>query len=194
MIRGEFMGKLTVTRCDIDGLLIIEPNVHFDERGYFMETYNERDFREAGIDCTFVQDNQSCSTKGILRGLHYQHAHPQEKLVRALAGEVFVAVVDLRTASATFGKSFGIHLSEENKRQLFVPKGFAHGFLVLSDTAVFSYKCGDFYTPGDEYGIRYNDPALNIPWPSLPSVTPQPNARDRAWPTLSEAKEKGLIF
>lgn len=188
------MEKLSVTRCNIDGLLIIEPNVHFDARGYFMETYNERDFKEAGIHCHFVQDNQSKSSKGILRGLHYQHAHPQEKLVRALVGEVFVAVVDLRTASPTYGQSFGIHLSEENKKQLFVPKGFAHGYLVLSETAVFSYKCGDFYTPGDEYGILWNDPALNIAWPSLNNFTPQPNERDSSWPTLAKAKENGWIF
>ena len=188
------MGKLIVTRCNIDGLFIIEPTVHYDERGYFIETYNEKDFKEAGIDCTFVQDNQSKSTKGILRGLHYQHAHPQEKLVRVLVGEVFVAVVDLRAASPTFGQSFGIRLSDENHKQLFVPKGFAHGYMVLSDTAVFSYKCGDFYAPGDEYGIRYNDPALNISWPDLGNIVPTPNTRDAAWPTLAEATEKGWIF
>lgn len=186
------MGKLTVTRCNIDGLFIIEPQVFIDERGYFVETYNEKDFKEAGITCTFVQDNQSMSTKGILRGLHYQLAHPQEKLVRALAGEVFVAVVDLRSASPTFGHSFGIRLSAENHKQLFVPKGFAHGYKVLSDTAVFAYKCGDFYTPGDEYGILYNDPSLNIDWPDKDITLP--NARDAAWPTLAEAKEKGWIF
>jgi len=188
------MGKLTVTRCNIDGLFIIEPTVHYDERGYFIETYNQRDLKEAGIDCTFVQDNQSKSTKGILRGLHYQHAHPQEKLVRALVGEVYVAVVDLRTASPTFGHSFGIRLSDENQKQLFVPKGFAHGFMVLSDTAVFSYKCGDFYTPGDEYGILWNDPALHIDWPVSDTVIPAPNQRDASWPTLAEAKTKGLVF
>lgn len=188
------MGKLTVTRCNIDGLFIIEPTVHYDERGYFIETYNERDFKEAGIDCTFVQDNQSKSTKGILRGLHYQHAHPQEKLVRALVGEVYVAVVDLRAASPTFGQSFGIRLSDENQKQLFVPKGFAHGYMVLSDVAVFSYKCGDFYAPGDEYGIRYDDPTLNIDWPVPEGTLPAPNARDAAWPTLAEAKENGWIF
>ena len=186
------MGKLTVTRCNIDGLFIIDPQVHRDERGYFVETYNEKDYREAGIDCAFVQDNQSQSTKGILRGLHYQLAHPQEKLVRALAGEVFVAVVDLRSASPTFGQSFGIRLTAESHRQLFVPKGFAHGYKVLSDTAVFAYKCGDFYTPGDEYGIRYNDPALCIDWPDGDAT--QPNARDAAWPTLAEAKKQGWIF
>lgn len=187
------MGKLTVTRCDIDGLFIIEPKVFYDERGYFIETYNERDFKDAGITCTFVQDNQSKSTKGILRGLHYQHTHPQEKLVRALVGEVYVAVVDLRSASPTFGQSFGIRLSDENQKQLFVPKGFAHGYMVLSETAVFAYKCGDFYTPGDEHGIRWNDPALNIAWP-LDVATPSPNARDATWPTLPKAKEKGWIF
>lgn len=186
------MGKLTITRCNIDGLFIIDPQVHRDERGYFVETYNEKDYKEAGITCTFVQDNQSMSTKGILRGLHYQLAHPQEKLVRALTGEVFVAVVDLRSASPTFGQSFDIRLSAENHRQLFVPKGFAHGYKVLSDTAVFAYKCGDFYTPGDEYGILYHDPALHIDWPDMADSLP--NTRDAAWPTLAEAKEKGWIF
>ncbi|MBQ9766493.1 MAG: dTDP-4-dehydrorhamnose 3,5-epimerase [Lachnospiraceae bacterium] len=188
------MGKLTVTRCDIDGLFIIEPTVFRDERGYFVETYNEKDFKDAGIDCTFVQDNQSMSSKGILRGLHYQLAHPQAKLVRALSGEILDVVVDLRSASPTFGKSFSIRLSAENHKQLFVPAGFAHGYLVLSDTAIFSYKCADFYTPGDEYGILWNDSALDIVWPTLEGISFQPNARDQAWPTLAEAKEKGWIF
>lgn len=188
------MSKPTITRCEIDGLFIIEPSVHMDERGYFIETYNERNFKEAGILCTFVQDNQSKSARGILRGLHYQHAHPQEKLVRALVGEVFVAVVDLRSASPTFGHSFGIRLSDKNQKQLFVPKGFAHGYLVLSDAAIFSYKCGDFYAPDDQYGILWNDPALGIRWPCLKGITPILNDRDNAWPTLAIATEHGLIF
>lgn len=188
------MSKPVITRCDIDGLFVIEPKIHTDERGYFIETYNERDFKEAGILCTFVQDNQSKSAKGILRGLHYQRAHPQEKLVRALIGEVFVAALDLRSSSPTFGHSFGIHLSDKNQKQLFVPKGFAHGYLVLSDTAIFSYKCGDFYAPDDQFGILWNDPALGICWPSLTGATPMPNARDSSWPTLAAAKEQGFIF
>lgn len=188
------MGKLTVTRCDIDGLFIIEPTVFHDERGYFVETYNENDFKEAGIDCTFVQDNQSMSSKGILRGLHYQLARPQAKLVRVISGEVLDVTVDLRAASPTFGKSFAIHLSAENHKQLFIPTGFAHGYLVLSDTALFSYKCGDFYTPGDQYGILWNDPALHISWPVPEGMSFQLNARDRAWPTLAEAKDNGWIF
>ena len=188
------MGKLTVTRCDIDGLFIIEPTVFRDERGYFVETYNEKDFKNAGIECSFVQDNQSMSSKGTLRGLHYQHAHSQAKLVRALVGEVLDIVVDLRSASPTYGRSFSIRLSAENQKQLFVPKGFAHGYYVLSDTAVFSYKCDDFYTPGDEYGIRFDDPALKIELPELSGASLQINDRDRSWPTLAEAKNQGRIF
>lgn len=188
------MGKLTVTRCGIDGLFIIEPSVLRDERGYFMETYNQQDFKEVGIYCDFVQDNQSMSSRGILRGLHYQLAHPQAKLVRVFSGEVFDVAVDLRADSPTFGKSFCVCLSAENHRQLFVPEGFAHGYLVLSETAVFCYKCGSFYAPDDQYGIRWDDPALDIKWPELNGVPLRPNARDCTWPTLSQAKEKGWIF
>lgn len=188
------MGKLTMTRCHIDGLFIIEPEVRRDERGYFIETYNENDFKEIGIDCTFVQDNQSMSPKGVLRGLHYQFAHPQAKLVRAFSGEVLDVVVDLRADSPTFGQSFSVCLSADNHKQLFIPKGFAHGYLVLSETAVFCYKCGDFYAPEDQYGIRWDDPALGILWPELDGMALQLNARDRAWPTLTEAKGKGWIF
>lgn len=187
-----FMGKLTVTRCNIDGLFIIEPEVHCDERGYFIETYNEQDYRDAGIFCTFVQDNQSMSPKGVLRGLHYQLSHPQAKLVRAFSGELLDVTVDLRAGSPTFGQSFSICLSADNHKQLFIPEGFAHGYLVLSETAVFCYKCGDFYAPEEQYGIRWDDPALGITWPD--HVPLQCNARDRAWPTLAEAKKKGWIF
>ena len=158
------MGKITVTTCNIEGLKVIEPAVFGDERGYFMETYNYNDFKEAGIDIVFVQDNQSMSKKGVLRGLHFQKSFPQDKLVRVVSGEVFDVAVDLREDSKTFGKWFGVILSAENKKQFFVPKNFAHGFLVLSDTAEFAYKCTDFYHPGDEGGIAWNDPIVGIEW------------------------------
>ena len=160
------MGKIRVTNCgDIEGLKIIEPTVFGDERGYFMETYNYNDFAEAGIDCTFVQDNQSASKKGVLRGLHFQIHYPQDKLVRVVNGEVYDVAVDLRPGSATFGKWHGVLLSAENKKQFFVPKGFAHGFIVLSDYAEFCYKVTDFYHPNDEGGLMWNDPKLGVQWP-----------------------------
>lgn len=159
------MGKIKVTKCDIEGLYIIEPQVFGDKRGYFMETYNENDFREAGLDMKFVQDNQSSSTKGVLRGLHYQKKFPQGKLVRAIRGTVFDVAVDLRKGSSTFGKWFGVELSEENKKQFYIPEGFAHGFLVLSDEAEFCYKCTEFYHPEDEGGIIWNDPDIGVEWP-----------------------------
>ncbi len=161
------MGQITVEKdCGgIKGLYVISPAVFGDARGYFMETYNERDYREVGIDCNFVQDNQSASKRGVLRGLHYQIHHPQDKLVRVIRGEVFDVAVDLREGSSTFGKWFGVLLSEENKRSFFIPKNFAHGFLVLSDYAEFFYKVTDFYHPDDEGGIRWDDPDINIAWP-----------------------------
>lgn len=159
--------KVTKNAGNIRGLCVIEPTVHGDSRGYFMETYNYNDFREAGIDCTFVQDNQSVSVKGVLRGLHFQKQFPQAKLVRVIKGNVFDVAVDLRKGSETFGKWYGLELSEENKKQIFIPEGFAHGFLVLSDTAEFFYKCSDFYHPGDEGGIAWNDPAIGIQWPGV---------------------------
>ena len=151
----------------IEGLCVITPAVHGDARGYFMETYNRNDMKEAGLEFDFVQDNQSSSSKGVLRGLHYQIEHPQAKLVRVIRGSVYDVVVDLRKDSPTFGKTHGEILSEENKRQYLIPKGFAHGFLVLSDIAEFSYKCDDFYHPNDEGGIIWNDPDLRIDWPDL---------------------------
>lgn len=159
------MGKIKVTPCDIEGLYVIEPMAFGDARGYFMETWNERDMREAGIDVHFVQDNQSMSARGVLRGLHYQKTHPQGKLVRVISGSVFDVVVDLRDESETYGKWFGFELSAENKKQLYIPQGFAHGFLVLTETAVFCYKCTDFYYPEDEAGIIWNDPQIGIDWP-----------------------------
>ena len=161
------MGQIKVTRCPIEGLYIIEPAVHGDSRGYFMETYNQRDMEEAGLTMKFVQDNQSCSTKGVLRGLHFQKEFPQGKLVRAVKGRVFDVAVDLRSDSTTYGQWYGVELSEENKKQFYISEGFAHGFLVLSDIAEFCYKCTDFYHPGDEGGLAWNDPAIGIQWPEL---------------------------
>ena len=161
------MGKIKVTTCEIEGLCVIEPTVFKDERGYFMETYNQNDFKEAGLDMVFVQDNQSMSTRGVLRGLHYQKQFPQGKLVRVVRGTVFDVAVDLRTGSKTYGNWFGVELSAENKKQFYIPEGFAHGFLVLSDEAEFVYKCTDFYHPGDEGGMAWNDPEIGIEWPQL---------------------------
>ena len=159
------MGQFNFIKLDIEGLYVIEPKCIGDNRGYFMETYNYEDFKNAGLSQVFVQDNQSLSKKGVLRGLHYQIKHPQGKLVRVLKGEVFDVVVDIRPGSKTFGKWHGEYLSEENKRQFYVPEGFAHGFLVLSEEAEFAYKCTDFYHPEDEGGIIWNDKDLNIDWP-----------------------------
>ena len=159
------MGKIKVTPCDIDGLYVIEPKVFGDERGYFVETYNKQEFAANGLDMEFVQDNQSKSKKGVLRGLHFQKQHPQGKLVRVLSGEVFDVAVDIRKGSDTYGKWFGVVLSEENMKQFYLPEEFAHGYYVLSDTAVFSYKCTDFYHPEDEGGILWNDPEIGIQWP-----------------------------
>ena len=161
------MGQIKVTyNIDgIEGLCIIEPKVHSDERGYFMETYNANDMKEAGLDINFVQDNQSSSVKGVLRGLHFQKQYPQTKLVRVIKGEVFDVAVDLRNGSPTYGKYHGELLSAENRKQYLIPKGFAHGFLVLSDEAEFCYKCDDFYHANDEGGIIWNDKDLNIKWP-----------------------------
>ena len=184
------MGKITVETCKIEGLKVITPTVLGCARGYFMETYNFNDFKEAGIDQVFVQDNQSSSTKGVLRGLHYQIAHPQDKLVRVVRGEVFDVAVDLRKGSATYGEWFGVLLSEENKKQFFIPKGFAHGFLVLSDYAEFCYKCSDFYHPGDEGGLRYNDPDLAIEWPIPEGMELNINDRDRNWEAFAEYRNK----
>ena len=161
------MGQIKVTKCPIEGLYIIEPAVHGDSRGYFMETYNQRDMEEAGLNMVFVQDNQSMSTKGVLRGLHFQKEFPQGKLVRAIKGRVFDVAVDLRANSPTYGKWYGVELTEENKKQFYISEGFAHGFLVLSETAEFCYKVTDFYHPGDEGGLAWNDPAIGIQWPEL---------------------------
>ena len=163
------MGQIMVEKNagGIQGLCVIKPMVHTDTRGYFVETYNQRDMEEAGLTMSFVQDNQSCSVKGVLRGLHFQKEFPQGKLVRVIRGNVFDVAVDLRKGSATYGKWFGIELSEENKKQFYIPEGFAHGFLVLSDVAEFCYKCTDFYHPGDEGGLAWNDPAIGVKWPEV---------------------------
>ena len=163
------MGQIKVEKNvgGIEGLCVIEPAVHGDSRGYFMETYNQRDMEEAGINIVFVQDNQSCSTKGVLRGLHFQKQYPQTKLVRVIKGRVFDVAVDLRADSNTYGRWYGAELTEENRKQFLIPKGFAHGFLVLSEVAEFCYKCDDFYHPGDEGGLAWNDPKIGIEWPEV---------------------------
>lgn len=157
-------------KTKIDGVFIIEPKVFGDNRGYFMESYNEKEFKKNGLDYKFVQDNQSKSKLGVLRGLHFQKKHPQAKLVRVLEGEVFDVAVDLRKGSLTYGQYVGVTLSGENMKMLMIPKGFAHGFLVLSDSATFMYKCDDFYHPEDEGGIIWNDPDINILWPSSKEI------------------------
>ena len=163
------MGQITVEKNvgGIAGLCVITPTVHGDQRGYFMETYSQRDMAEAGLNMLFVQDNQSMSTKGVLRGLHYQINYPQTKLVRVIRGAVFDVAVDLRPGSETYGKWYAIELTAENKKQFLIPKGFAHGFLVLSDEAEFCYKCDDFYHPNDEGGIAWNDPTIGVRWPGV---------------------------
>ncbi len=161
------MGQFTFTKTEIEGVFIIEPKVFGDERGYFMETYNKVDFHKAGITCEFVQDNQSKSRKGVLRGLHFQKQFPQAKLVRVTKGEVYDVAVDLRKDSPTYGKYVGVILSAEKKNMFFIPRGFAHGFLVLSEEAEFTYKCDEFYHPEDEGGIRWDDSTIGIKWPDV---------------------------
>ena len=182
------MGKITVETCAIQGLKVITPTVFGDARGYFVETYNYNDYKAAGIDVEFVQDNQSASRKGVLRGLHFQKAFPQDKLVRAVRGAVFDVVVDLREGTKTFGKWYGVYLSEENKKQFFVPKNFAHGFLVLSDYAEFCYKCTDFYHPNDEGGLLWNDPEIGIQWPIPEGMELVILERDQNWGGIKEFK------
>ena len=180
------MGKITVTPCDIGGLYVIEPTVFKDERGYFVETYNQNDMKEAGLDMVFVQDNQSMSTRGVLRGLHFQKQFPQGKLVRVVRGKVFDVAVDLRSDSKTYGKWFGVELSAENMKQFYIPEGFAHGFLVLSDEAEFCYKCTDFYHPGDEGGLAWNDPEIGVEWPLEEGVDLIISEKDQKWKGLKD--------
>ena len=183
------MGQIKVEKNvgGIEGLCVIEPAVHGDNRGYFMETYNQKDMEAEGLNYTFVQDNQSSSTKGVLRGLHYQFNHPQDKLVRVIKGEVFDVAVDLRKGSKTFGKWFGIKLTEENKKQFLIPKNFAHGFIVLSDEAEFCYKVTDFWYPNDEGGLMWNDQTIGIEWE-------MPEGMTDADLNLSEKDMKNLSF
>ena len=181
------MGKIKVTRCEIEGLCVIEPKVFPDERGYFMETYNRNDFEEEGLNMTFVQDNQSSSSKGVVRGLHFQTQHPQGKLVRAVSGKVYDVAVDLRNDSPTFGKCYGVILDAEKQNQFYIPEGFAHGFYVLSESAVFAYKCTDFYDPKGEGGLMWNDPEIGIDWKSIaPDVSPLLSEKDGKHPAFSK--------
>lgn len=180
------MSKFKITKCEIDGLYIIEPKVFYDDRGYFMETYNQSEFEKLGLDMKFVQDNESKSKKGVLRGLHFQKNYPQGKLVRVIKGVVYDVAVDIRKGSNTFGKWVGVELSEENKKQFYIPEGFAHGFLVLSDEAQFVYKCTNFYHPEDEDGIIYNDSSINISWPISENMKIKISEKDKKWGGLEE--------
>ena len=183
------MGKISVETCHIEGLKVITPQVFGDARGYFMETYNYNDYKEAGIDQVFVQDNQSASKKGVLRGLHFQINYPQDKLVRAIRGEVFDVAVDLRPGSKTYGQWYGVLLSEENKKQFFIPKNFAHGFVVLSDYAEFAYKCTDFYHPNYEGGLAWNDPQIGVEWPIPEGMELTLSDKDKKWGSFAEFTE-----
>ena len=189
------MGKFKKIETSIDGVFIIEPTVFGDDRGYFMETYSETEFAEIGINNKFVQDNQSKSKKGVLRGLHFQKQNSQAKLVRCLKGEVFDVAVDLRPSSRTYGKWEGVILSEENKKMFMIPRGFAHGFLVLSDTAEFAYKCDDIYNHDAEGGLKWNDPDVGIKWPmeNISEDELLTSAKDGKWPSLAELKNTDLF-
>ena len=174
---------MIVTATPLPGVLVIEPQIFGDSRGYFLETWHEARYREAGIPVSFVQDNVSFSRRGVLRGLHLQHPNGQAKLVTVLEGEVFDVAVDVRVGSPHFGKSASVTLSGDSKRQLFIPQGFAHGFCVTSETALFTYKCSDLYSPAAELGIRYDDPDLAIAWPvAEPTVSP----KDAGYPRLRD--------
>ena len=180
------MGNFTFNETKIKDVYIIDVKTYGDNRGYFMETYKESDFKAAGLDYNFVQDNQSSSRKGVLRGLHFQKTHPQAKLVRVMKGEVFDVAVDLRKNSSTYGQWVGVVLSEENKRQFMIPRGFAHGFVVMSDYAEFAYKCDELYHPEDEGGIMWNDPAIGIEWPEVGEIIL--SDKDKIHPSLDDSK------
>ncbi len=196
------MERIKVTETPMEGLCVIEPAVKTQDKGYFMETYNQRDMQEAGLDLTFVQDNQTMLPEGTLRGLHYQNQNPFGKLVRCIKGIVYDVVVDLRPESPTFGEWYGVELSQDNKRQFYIPAGFANGYLVISDTAVYCYKCTDFYDPEDELGLAWNDPDLGILWPGVigtymgsasadgymlgDGTSLKISERDQHWPGLKE--------
>ena len=189
------MGKFEKQETGIDDLYVIKPTVFEDNRGFFMETYSKRDFEEIGINSEFVQDNHSKSTKGVLRGLHFQKEYPQSKLVRVVKGEVYDVAVDLRKDSKTYGKYYGVVLSEENKLQFFIPKGFAHGFLVLSEEAEFTYKCDDIYNHEAEGGLKFDDPDVGIEWPmgDLKKEDLITSEKDAKWPSLQELKQTDLF-
>jgi len=180
------MSKFNFIKADIKDVYIIEPAVYKDNRGYFLETYNKADFREVGLNFNFVQDNLSMSIKGVLRGLHFQIKHPQAKLVWVLSGKVLDVAVDLRASSDTYGKWTSVILSGENKKQFMIPRGFAHGFVVLSDTAQFAYKCDEFYDPKDENGIIWNDPEIAVDWGDISDIII--SEKDKKYPTLRELK------
>ncbi|MDO5558696.1 MAG: dTDP-4-dehydrorhamnose 3,5-epimerase [Oscillospiraceae bacterium] len=185
------MGKFNFINTPIKDVYVIEPTVYGDHRGYFMETYNYNEFAAAGLDMKFVQDNESRSKKGVLRGLHFQKTHPQGKLVRCIEGEVFDVAVDLRKDSETYGKWFGVKLSAENKKQFYIPEGFAHGFVVLSDTAAFCYKCTQFYDPTDEGGLMWNDPDIGVEWPIEDGMEILLSDKDKVNPAF---KDLGTLF
>ena len=189
-LKSDYMGKFKFTETGIDGMFVVEPTVFEDNRGYFMETYHEKEFKEEGYDLTFVQDNQSKSTKGVLRGLHLQVKYPQGKLVRVIKGEVFDVGVDLRADSPTYGKWFGAILSDENKKQLFIPPKFAHGFLVLSDEAEFVYKCTEVYYGEDESGIKWDDEDIAIDWPLDDIDEIILSEKDEKWLSFKESQIK----
>ena len=178
------MGNFTFNKTEIEGVFLIDVKLYGDSRGYFMETYKESEFRDAGLNYRFIQDNQSLSRRGVIRGLHFQRTYSQAKLVRVLRGEVFDVAVDLRKGSDTYGKWIGVVLSEENHRQFLIPKGFAHGFAVVSDEAVFAYKCDELYHPEDEDGIIWNDPDINITWPDIGTIIL--SEKDKKYKTLRE--------
>lgn len=189
------MGKFKKIETSIDGVYVIEPTVYGDHRGYFMETYSEEEFAEIGLNYKFVQDNQSKSRKGVLRGLHFQKENTQAKLVRCIKGEVFDVAVDLRPGSATYGKWEGVILSEENKKMFMIPRGFAHGFLVLSEEAEFTYKCDDVYNPNAEGGLAWNDKDVNIDWPlgDMKIDDLLTSEKDAKWPSLEELRKTDLF-
>lgn len=186
--KRNIMADFKFNKTSIEGVYIIEPQVFGDNRGYFMETYHKEVFSENGLDMEFVQDNQSKSKKGVLRGLHFQYTQPQGKLVRVISGEVFDVAVDLRKDSPTYGKWEGVLLSAENKKQFYIPEGFAHGFVVLSDTAEFTYKCTDFYKADDEGGIKWDDPEIGIDWPIDDVDEIILSEKDKLWKPLSETE------
>ena len=187
------MGQFQFTKTGIEGLVVVEPKVFGDNRGYFMETYNYNDFKAAGLDMVFVQDNQSKSKKGVLRGLHFQKKNPQGKLVRVVSGEVYDVAVDLRKGSDTYGKWYGVLLSAENKKQFYVPEGFAHGFVVMSETAEFVYKCTRFYDPSDEGGLMWNDPEIGIDWPVPENAELLLSEKDQHHQPLKDFESLSLI-